>query len=127
MQPSFSISVDASRDLMHFTLAGFYTPADVACFQQARDEAHRLLLCAPGQHLTIVDIRDMKIQSQESVAAFQELLADARYHGRRIAMVVSASLARSQIKRAAAERGAEYFHSVDQAEAWLLDSVGAAA
>ncbi len=127
MQPSFSIVVDAPRDLLRITLAGFFTPGDVARFHQARIAAHRQLRCPANAHVTIVDIREMKIQPQDSVGAFHDLLADPEFHGRRIAMVVAASLARSQIKRVAAARGAEYFDTIDQAEAWLLGAERAAA
>ncbi len=120
MQPFFSVAVDVPRDLVHVTLAGLFTPADVDRVHQARDRAHSLLTCPANQHVTLIDIRDVNIQPQQSVDAFLVLLSDTQYHGRRIAFVTAASLARTQAKRAAAKRGAGYFETVDQAEEWLL-------
>ncbi|MDP1027093.1 hypothetical protein Q5H91_07705 [Sphingomonas sp. KR1UV-12] len=122
MQSSFSLAVDVEHSFIRVTLAGFFTPTDIARFDAARAEAHQRLKCRQGDHVTLVDMREMKIQSQESVGAFQALIANPRYHGRRIAIVVASSLARSQIKRAATGRGAAYFHSIESAEAWLQES-----
>jgi len=61
----------------------------------------------------------MQIQSQETVTAFQQVLGDPRQASRRLAFVVARSLARLQIRRAASERQASYFTSVEEAEAWV--------
>lgn len=87
MQPSFSITVDVSLSLVRVTLAGFFLPADVKRFHKARREAHQLLTCRPHEHQTIVDMREMKIQPQETVIAFQAILADPSYHGRQIELL----------------------------------------
>lgn len=120
MMPRMSIDVEPQRDLVRITLAGFFAPADVARFVAERDAAHQRLRCGPNQHLTLVDIRAMRIQSQDSVAAFQQVLGDPRMVSRRLAFVVARSLARLQIRRAAAEREAAYFTAIEDAEAWLL-------
>ncbi|MEG8041203.1 STAS/SEC14 domain-containing protein [Sphingomonas sp. LR60] len=114
-----SFDVEPHRDLVRITLAGFFTPDDVERFVAARDAAHRQLRCGPNAHVTLVDMRAMQIQSQETVTAFQQVLADPRHTSRRLAFVVARSLARLQIKRAASEREAAYFTAVDEAEAWV--------
>ncbi|VVT13045.1 conserved hypothetical protein [Sphingomonas sp. EC-HK361] len=123
----FSIVVDPQQSLVRITLAGFFEADEIARFTQARNTAHRQLLSAPNQHVTLVDIRDMQIQAQDSVAAFQRVLADPASQSRRIAFVVARSLARLQAQRAAADRGAAYFADVAEAERWLLDESAAAA
>lgn len=120
MTPRMSIDVEPGRDLVRITLAGFFTPADVTRFVAERDAAHNRLRCGPNQHLTLVDMRAMHIQSQDSVDAFQRVLGDPRTVSRRLAFVVARSLSRLQIKRAAANREAAYFTEIDEAEAWLL-------
>lgn len=120
MNPRMSFDVDPARDLVRITLAGFFSPDDVDRFVAARDAAHRQLRCAPNAHATIVDMRAMQIQAQETVAAFQHVLADPRMVSRRLAFVVARSLSRLQIKRAAAEREAAYFTSIEEAECWVL-------
>lgn len=120
MDARFSIHVDAGRHLVRANLSGFFTVEDIARFVVVRDRVHRDLKCAQGEHVTVVDVRNMQIQSQESVAQFQRMLANPASQGRKIAFVVSLSLARMQAQRAAGERTAAYFSSVEAAEEWLF-------
>ncbi|PXA98323.1 hypothetical protein DMC47_09100 [Nostoc sp. 3335mG] len=62
----------------------------------------------------------MAIQSQESVGAFQAMLSNPATTSRKLAFVITRSLARMQIKRAAASRNAAYFETVDEAEHWVF-------
>lgn len=120
MQASWSIDVDPALSVVRITLRGFFTPADVAAFEAARDQAHARLRCAPHQHLTLTDTREMKIQPQDTVHAFQALLANKRHHSRKIAFVSASSLARMQLLRAAESRTARMFTDPAEAEAWLF-------
>jgi len=122
MQSEFNITVDPDRDLVRMTLRGFFEKADIERFLVARDKAHRELRCAPNQHATLVDIRDMKIQSQDIVAAFRNVLANPEHQSRRLAFVIASTLARMQVIRAVDEREARYFGTMEEAEAWVLDS-----
>ena len=122
MNAQFSIGVDVTRDLVRLKLSGFFAVADVERFCEARDAAHRQLTCAPHAHVTLVDLRDMKIQPQESVSAFGSLLADPAHQSRKLALVFSLSLARMQLQRAAGDRRARYFTSIADAEAWLFEA-----
>lgn len=122
MPPTFSFDVDTDRNLVRVVMAGFFLPEDVDRFLDARNLAHEQLRCGPNQHLTLVDIRDIKIQSQEAVAAFSRLFRDPCYFSRKIAIIVSQSLARTQVKRAAAGRDINYFtDDVRPAEQWLME------
>ncbi|MBW6527091.1 hypothetical protein KZ813_09600 [Sphingomonas sp. RHCKR7] len=127
MTAQFLIDVDVPHALIRITMAGFFDAPAIARFVTARDAAHARLTCPANAHLTLVDIRAMDIQAQDSVAQFRAVLADPRHASRRLAFVVARSLARSQIRRAAAEREACYFETVEQAEAWLLGAASAAA
>lgn len=122
MDATFSIHIDVDRDVVRADLSGFFTVEDIARFVVVRDRAHRDLKCAQGAHVTLVDVRNMQIQSQESVAQFQRMLANPASQGRKIAFVVSQSLARMQAQRAASGRTAAYFGSVEAAEDWLFAS-----
>lgn len=121
MDASFSFSIDRAWDLVRIRMAGLFTRADIDAFLEARRRAHAELGCAPNRHLTLNDLRGMKIQSQESVAMFREMLADPAYRSRRLAFVASQTLARSQLMRALDGREARCFDSVEEAEAWLFD------
>lgn len=120
MNANFSFRVDPAQDLVRIQMAGLFTHADISAFLEARRRAHDELRCAPNRHLTLNDLRGMKIQSQEGVAAFRDLLADPAYRSRRLAFVAAPTLARSQLMRALDGRDARCFDDPEEAEAWLL-------
>lgn len=120
MSGEYSIQVEPKRDLVRIRMGGFFTPEDMQGFIEARRVAHQQLTCGPNRHLTINDIRDMKIQSQDMVDAFRDLLAAPAYRSRRLAFVVSPTLARTQLARTIAGRNARCFEDFWSAEAWLF-------
>ena len=122
MSAEFSIDVEPERDLVRIAMAGFFTPQDIENFLDARREAHQKLRCPRNWHLTINDLRGMKIQPQESVAAFQQMLGAPEYRSRRLAFVIGQTLARGQLQRALTGRGPDVrcFDTVAEAEAWLF-------
>ena len=89
--------------------------------QNNQRKAHGMLGCAPGQHLTLADLRAMKILPRETVDAFAALLTDPRPRGRRVAFVVAPTLVRNQLLRALAGRDDRYFAEPAEAKAWLLE------
>jgi hypothetical protein len=121
MDAHFSFAVDRQRDLVRIVLTGLFMPADVARFFEARRHAHAQLLCAAGRHVTLTDLRALKILPQDTVAAFQALLADPATRARRIAFVVAPTLVRSQLMRALAGRDSRCFLDPAEAEAWLFE------
>lgn len=121
MNASFDIGVDPARDLVRIRLGGFFSPDDLGAFMPEFRRAYAELRCGPNEHLTLVDVRELAIQSQEAVAQFAALLADPRFHARRLACVAACTLARSQLNRAlAARRDARVFAEPAEAEAWVL-------
>ena len=100
-------------------MSRFFKVGDIACFEVALEREDRHLGCGPNNHCTLVDMREMMIQSQASVEAFAKLLANASYASRRIAFVVEVGLAHAQVRRAAKGRNARFFESFEQAEVWL--------
>ncbi|HEX4737518.1 MAG TPA: hypothetical protein VH331_08150 [Allosphingosinicella sp.] len=127
MDARFSFQVDPARDFVRITMAGLFSPRDTADFVEARRQAHRQLQCAPNAHVTLNDVRGLKIQPQETVAAFREMLAAPDYRSRRLAFVAGQTLARNQLLRALGGREARCFDDPIQAEAWLFRSDAAAA
>ena len=120
MSASFSIRVEPLRDLVRIRMSGFFTLADVEDFLVAREEAHAALRCGPNRHLTLNDVSEMKIQSQEIVDSFRAMLAAPEYRSRRLAFIVSSTLARSQLGRALGGRDARCFEDPAEAERWLF-------
>jgi hypothetical protein len=120
MSATFAFDVDASRDLVRIKMSGFFTLEDIDAFLAARRKAHAMLTCGPNEHLTLNDLRGMKIQSREAVDSFQQMLADPAFRSRRLAFVVALTLAQSQLYRALDGRDACCFEDPSAAEAWLL-------
>lgn len=120
MSAKFLIQPDKQNGLIRIVMAGFFTAADLDRFLAARRKAHAALGLPKNAHMTLNDLRRMKIQSSEMVDAFRSTLADPDYHSRRLAFVVSPTLARSQLMRACVGRDVRCFEEPAEAEAWLL-------
>ena len=120
MSANYSIDVDVAHKIVRITLSGFFETDDIGGFLAQRKAAHARLTCAPNDHCTITDVRAMKIQSQEIVASFQQMLADPAYRSRKLAFVTAPTLARPQLLRAVGSRRARMFDSDAAAEAWVL-------
>lgn len=120
MSANFTIDVEPERNLVRIRMSGFFTTDDIGAFLAERAEAHARLVCGPNQHLTLNDLREMKIQAQESVENFRAMLADPAYRSRRLAFVMGRTLARTQLFRALDQRYARCFEDVPTAEAWLF-------
>lgn len=120
MSATFSFKVDRARDLVRIQMAGLFTANEIAAFLEARRRAHAELGCAPNRHLTLNDVRRMKIQTQDIVAEFRYMLSDPDYRSRRLAFVAAPTLARGQLLRALQDRDARCFETIEAAEAWLF-------
>ena len=120
MDAQFSFDVDRSRCLVRISMSGLFTPADIEAFLAARRKAHAALGCAPNSHMTLNDVRGMKIQHQNVVEAFRNMLSAPEYKSRRLAFVISPSLTMSQLMRAFASRDARCFETISEAEHWLF-------
>lgn len=128
MSPArFTIDLDPPRDLVRICLAGFFSVEDIARFQAELLVAHRRLGCGRrGGPLTINDISDMAIQSQDVVARWGAFLADPAHRSRRLAFVVASTLARMQLQRTIGNRDARVFTDTAEAERWLFAEEAAA-
>ena len=121
MSATFHFEVDSTRHLVRLTLSGFFHREDIAALARARTEAYRGLDGAPNGHAILIDVRELKIQSQETMKGFATLLSDREYRSRRVALVVAPTLARTQVERAFSARpGVACFADQAGAEAWLL-------
>ena len=119
MTANFLFDINPVQNLVRITMSGFFAADDIVGFAAAQREAYQQLRCPPNQHVTLVDMRAMQIQSQSSVVHFQKLMSDPAVASRRIAFVVARSLARMQIKRATTGLQAALFMTHEEAEQWL--------
>lgn len=114
----FTISVEPP-DLVRMEMGGFFSEDDIRAFRQVLDLKLRALRCPPNAHLSLVDVRAMKIQRQEIVAAFAGLVGHPEVRSKRLAFVTGSSLARMQTRRLTDRPGVAFFTDIAQAEAWL--------
>ncbi|HYZ47835.1 MAG TPA: hypothetical protein VE567_02965 [Sphingomonas sp.] len=121
MSASYSIDVEP-WGFLRFTLEGFFDPETFQRFARDREAAFAKLTCAPNAHLTLVDVTQCQLQSQEVAAAFQKLMSDPHTRSRRIAFVFGASPTRLQVRRIAAHRDdVGLFNEETSAMAWLRE------
>lgn len=103
-------------------MTDLFTLADVRQFYEERRQAHEALGLPKNQHLTLNDVRDLKILPQDTLAAFCDMLADPDYHSRRLAFIVGPTLVRAQVMRAIGGRGeVRCFDNTADAERWLVE------
>lgn len=104
MSAHYSFRVDRTRGLVRIAMGGFFSHDDIAGLREARRKAHRALGCAPNAHVTLGDLRGMKIQAPDIVEAFRELLGESDYRPRRLAVILGETLFQGQARRALAGR-----------------------
>ncbi len=120
LSPSYRIACEPERDLVRITMSGFFSVEQVQEFATARAEHYAQLRCPPNQHLTLCDASQMRIQTQEVVAAFARVVQIPEFRSRKLAIIVGSSLARIQTQRVSEREGVQLFRSVSDAEEWLF-------
>lgn len=120
MRDKFTFTLDRERGLVRITMHGFWNLRDVEAFFETRRRALAELGLPRNQHMTLTDLRGMKIQAQDVILSFQQGLAVPEEKARKLAIVVDAAMARGQANRAIASVDTRYFTDPDAAEAWLF-------
>ncbi|MBN8808521.1 MAG: hypothetical protein J0I47_09875 [Sphingomonas sp.] len=122
MSGQFVARCDSDRNLIQYTLDGFFGPDDLGTIQAERRAAHDQLHCGPNQHVTLCDVRGCKIQSQAVLAMFRTIVGEESGRARRLAFVTGESLARTQVRRIrdADPQRIGVFETSELAERWLL-------
>lgn len=120
MIANYSFDIDPAHGIVRIRLGGFFGAVQVAQFAEAQLQAYAALPRGSQRHLTLCDISDCKIQLQEVVDGFRQLLDDPRLMSRKIAFVTGTSPARMQIRRMISRDGARVFEHAHEAELWLL-------
>lgn len=121
MNATHIIRVDPEKQLVDITLGGFFDLARVMQVAIDAKAAIDSLGLAPHQHLTLFDVSDFSLQSQEVISALQSLLGNPRYTSRRLAVVTDKSLSSMQVQRVLKRDTAQWFDDRRVAEAWLCE------
>ena len=128
MIAEFTIDVEPDAKLLKLTLAGFFDQDDVQRFAVEKAQAHARLGVPPHSHVTLVDVRECRIQTQEVATIFARVLRDSRYRAHRLAFVTAGSLAKMQVRRLIEGLPhARQFDDEAAARCWLTDELRQAA
>ena len=115
----YTIAADRERRLLRLELTGFWSSDEASAFARDQQLAVRRLGPPFGTHLTLADVSNWDIQSQDVSAIIRDLVLNAASTSKRIALVGSRGLARMQFKRIVDREGMRVFMSSLDAEAWL--------
>lgn len=121
MDAVYQITADRFRGTMRVTMGGFFSKPDVEAFVRELRMKLALLGTEPNAHMMLCDVRRMKIQTQEIVAAFTGVVGHPSLRSRRLAFVTGSSLARLQTRRLTDRPGVAFFDTIEAAEAWLFE------
>lgn len=121
MDATHIIRVDPQKKLVDITLGGFFDVARVIQVAIDAKAAIDSLALPPHEHLTLFDVSNFSLQSQEVVSALQSLLGNPGYTSRRLAVVTDKSLSPMQVQRVLKRDTAQWFDDRREAEAWLCD------
>ena len=118
----YNIDILPQKQLIDIRMSGFFSVADAKRFCEDEQRAVAQMGALAGNHLVLVDVTAMKIQSQEVVYSFQELIDNAPRKARRIALVVGKSLSMMQARRLDNDAGRlGLFDYRSDAMDWLLE------
>lgn len=120
MTECFQIRSDVARSLLRISMTGFWSERDVFDFIAAEQAAAAALPCKKGEHLVLADLSDLKIQSQATVALFQDFIRTPTLRSRKLAMVGGKGIAWMQIRRMMVRESIAAFADINSAEFWLF-------
>lgn len=118
-----AVTADPSRRLVRALMSGFLTVEEVHQFSRDEQAAVREMGLGSGEFLLLIIAQTDVVQTQEVMAAFQELIVTSTFKAARIATVRSGALARMQTRRVTSIRDdTAVFESVADAERWLFNA-----
>lgn len=120
MRGKYTIEAEPAHDLVRMTLTGFFDIETIEAFGAARYPVIARLGCARNQHIVLLDISGCSLQSQEAVAAFQQVLGEGDIRSRKLAVVTGSSLAWMQARRILNRDELACFETEPEAMRWLL-------
>jgi len=122
---SHSIHVDLSRKMVDLRIGGLISAEDAAWIGEELRAAIRALGSDVGKHVTLYDASSVQVVPQETVELIKQTLDNPEVRkiwARKIAFVVSTTLARMQAQRLREVRpDIGVFDDRDSAIAWLME------
>lgn len=122
-QGRYELDIDISRGMFKIRLIGFLDSETVHRLHAERRIAIARLGLPPHAHVSLCDLTECPIQSQETAAVFREIMSDPSLVSRRLAFVTGSALSSMQTRRIMARReGVACFDDASAAEAWLMEA-----
>lgn len=120
---TWSVTIEPNQKLLRLAITGSFSGADVLAFRQdvAGAIAKLLSYLHGDDHVSICDARGAQIQAKEATAAFSGMLSHPAARSRKLAYVVDSALAQMQIRRLTGRSDVRFFHTVEDAEAWIFE------
>lgn len=119
----FEIESSQADRIISLRMSGVFTLDDArACAAAKEAEVDRL---GPpyDAHSTLLDVRDLRVQTQDIFAVFTDFVASTRHKSRKIAIVGGEGTARMQFRRVAEREplreGIRFFTLACEARDWL--------
>lgn len=101
-------------------MSGLLTVDEIRQFERDEHEAIRSMGCRSGEYLVLIDTVGSVIQTQDVVAALQDIVQNGRFKAKRTAVVRPGPLARMQAQRILARDNSRIVNTADEGLAWLL-------
>lgn len=119
------ITVEADKDLVIFSLSGFWQRVDFEKSIQDTPAALSQLRCRIGNHLLLCDLTKLDVIAPDIANEFSSVLnGQASHDSKWMAIAVHSTLLRLQIQRLLTRGNARIFDNVHDARTWLLTSSG---
>lgn len=118
----YEMDSDIGRGMFRIRLFGFLDGDAVRRLHAERRVAIARLGLPPHGHVSLCDLTDCPIQSQETATVFREIMADPSLVSRRLAFVIGRALSAIQMRRIMTGRpDVACFDTVAEAETWLME------
>ena len=117
--PAFTLHVEPQTGVVHSVFHGFWTTKDCDRYDVELTRFVTAARSTYGAALVMVDRRETGVQSQDVIERYYRLNRLVYQEGDHLAIIVSSSLAKLQIRRAMDSRWSKAFMSEDAARTWL--------
>ena len=124
----FEIETSAAERIISVRMIGGFTLEGARECAAAKEEAVNRLGPPFDAHSTLVDVRDLRIQTRDVFAIFTGFVANTRHKSRRIAILGGEGTARMQFRRVAEREplrdNMRFFTLAGEARDWLEEKHG---
>lgn len=114
----YTIKTHPRLKLVELEMSGFFSMEEAVRLYKDEQRA-AATLSAQGGYFLLIDLSALKLQSQDVIARFQDMLNDAPSTASRIALVTGQSVARMQARRLADRVRLRLFDQRAEAMTWL--------